>query len=399
MHHAETADVAVVGLGAFGSATACQLARRGAKVIGIDRFAPPHAMGSSHGETRITRLAVGEGDAYAPLVRRSHELWRELEKEAGTTLMVQTGGLIMASQAGVARHHGRDDFVQRCFAMAERFGTPCERLNAAEITRRYPQFRLRGDEVGYFEPSAGVLMAERCVATQLHLARAAGATIRCDERVSGFHEQSDSVEVITDKGVVNAGKVVLTAGPWLADFLSSPLKSVARVYRQAMHWFAADEPAKFAAGSFPVVMWMHGDHEADYFYGLPIVKGGTQGLKVATENFANATEPDQVERQVAPAESETMFAEHVGPRLHGVTSRVLRAAACLYTVTPDSGFVVDKLPGYERVIALSACSGHGFKHSAALGEAIAQHLTEERSSPDLSAFELDRLVSTLAPSQ
>jgi sarcosine oxidase len=396
VHCAETADVAVVGLGAFGSAVAYQLARRGASVIGLDRFAPPHSMGSSHGETRITRLAVGEGDAYAPLVRRSHELWHELERQTGTTLMVQTGGLIMASQAGTARHHGKDDFVERCFEMARRFGTPCERLNAPEITRRYPQFRLRGDEVGYFEPSAGVLMAERCVATQLHLARAAGATIRCNERVFELRERSESVKLITDKGVVHAGMVVLTAGPWLAGFLSSRLKSVARVYRQALNWFALDEPAMFAARSFPVFMWMHGDHEADYFYGLPIVEGGTQGLKVATETYANATDPDRVERHVAPAESETMFAEHVGPRLHGVTSRVLRSAACLYTVTPDSGFVVDKLPGYERIIALSACSGHGFKHSAALGEAIAQHLTEERSSLDLSAFKLGRLLSTLA---
>jgi sarcosine oxidase len=384
-----TADVVVVGLGAFGSAVLYQLACRGTRVIGIDRFEPPHTMGSSHGETRITRLAVGEGDAYAPMVRRSHEIWRELERESGEKLMTETGGLIVASRDSAARHHGRENFVQRSFTIAERFGIEHERLDAKEIVARFPQFQMRGDEVGYFEPAAGMLTPENCVRTQLRLAGKRGAVVRFNERVLEVRPDGDGVQVITDKGTIRAARCVLTAGPWLAGLMPPNLRPLVRVYRQVLHWFEPREPSHFAAGRFPIFIWMHGEKETDYFYGFPTLNS-VSGVKVATETYERDIDPDRTDRGVTAGESAVMYAEHVANRLRDVTDRVLRSAACLYTVTPDSGFIVDTIPGQDRVLAISACSGHGFKHSAALGEAVAQRVAEGNSTIDLAPFALGR---------
>jgi sarcosine oxidase len=392
-----TADVVVVGLGAFGSAVLYQLAKRGIRAIGIDRFTPPHTMGSSHGETRITRLAVGEGDAYAPLVRRSHALWREIEQHGGGNLFQETGGLIMAPRDSSARHHGRENFVRRSIAIAARTGIAHEVLDAGEIAARYPQFQLRGDELGYFEPTAGVLSPERCIETQLRLAVQFGAVVRTGERVVAIDQHGGTVRVTTERGMLEASRCVVTAGPWLAGLLPA-FRPLARVYRQVLHWFAPLDPAKFAPGRFPVFIWMHGDQEEDYFYGFPIAERGID-LKVATETYAREVDPDDVDRTVSANEPAAMYAQHVAGRLRTVTGRATRSAACLYTVTPDAGFIVDTLPDQDRVLVVSACSGHGFKHSAAVGEAIAQVVTSGASVIDLSPFGMGRFGGVGLPSQ
>jgi sarcosine oxidase len=380
--------VVVVGLGAFGSAVLYQLAALGVRAVGVDRFSPPHAMGSSHGESRITRLAVGEGDAYAPLVRRSHELWREIEAESGAALFRQTGGLIMAPRDGAPLHHGKDNFLRRSIAVAERAGIAHEVLAAEEIAARYPQFRLRGDELGYFEPSAGMLAPEACVAAQLRLAIGLGAEVRFNETVRSVRQAGSCVRVETSGGVIEAARCVVTAGPWIAGLLPA-LRPVARVYRQVLHWFAPLRPADFRADRFPVFIWMHGDGEEDYFYGFPVAEGGVD-LKVASESYAGTCDPDGMNRAVAAEEQAAMYSRHVLGRLRDVSDQATRSAACLYTVTPDAGFVVDALPGMERVLAVSACSGHGFKHSAAVGEAVAQVVVTGTSAIDLSAFGIGR---------
>ncbi len=365
----ETADVVVVGLGAVGSATLYRLALAGVRAVGLDRYRPPHTLGSSHGESRITRLAVGEGADYAPLVRRSHEIWRELEAETGARLMLQTGGLIMGPCSGAANHHGKDNFVHRTVAVAAQSGVTVETLDAAEIAARYPQFMLRGDEIGCFEPTAGLVFPERCVDVQLRLARQAGAATHLDEAVVGMRPIEGGVEVTTSRRTIQAARAVLTAGPWLPGLAGGRMAAVARVYRQTLHWFGADE-ASFTPERFPVFIWMHGDHEEDYFYGFPALPG-SGSVKVATESYADPVDPDLVDRTVSATESGTVFARHVAKRLRGVGPAVLRAAACLYTVTPDAGFILDALPGHPAILAASACSGHGFKHSAAVGERLA----------------------------
>ena len=386
---AETADVVVVGLGAVGSAAIHRLAKAGAKAVGIDRFRPPHTMGSTHGESRITRLAVGEGSSYAPLVRRSHEIWRELEAETGEALFLQTGGLILGPRSGAANHHGKDDFVRRTIQVAKEAGIPHEVLDAADIHARFPQFGLTGDELAVFEPSAGVVFPERAVAMQLGLAERLGATLHLNERVTGMRQAGDGVEVTTDRRTLHAGRVVLTAGPWLPELAGGRVAELAQVHRQTLHWFGVEDPTAYAPGRFPVFIWMHGDHEEDYFYGFPVLPGSSM-LKVASERYGAPVAPDQSDRVVRPEESAEIFRRHVAGRLRGVLPRCGHAAACLYTVTPDAGFIVDALPDHPGVLAASACSGHGFKHSAALGEMLARRAVASSSSDEANAFCLRR---------
>jgi sarcosine oxidase len=382
-----TADVVVVGLGAMGSATLCQLARRGVRSIGLDRFVPPHDRGSSHGESRITRQAVGEGEEYVPFVLRSHEIWRELEAETGEPLLFPIGGLLLGRERGRVEHHGQADFVGRTIDVARRSRIAHEVLSAAELQHRFPQFQLVGDEIAYYEPGAGFVKPERCIATQLDRARALGATVRGGETVTRIVPRSGGVDVVTDRETYACGSTVVSAGAWLPALVGGPFAKLLQVYRQVLYWFAADDPPAFAPGRFPVFIWIHGSGAGDYFYGFPIVG---DGLKLATEQFAETTDPDRVRRDVGPHETTGMFRTHVRGRLPGVSARCLRVETCFYTVTPDSRFVIDHHPDAERVLVVSPCSGHGFKHSAAIGEAIAERLTTGTSRLDLSPFALGR---------
>ena len=383
------ADVIVVGLGAMGSASLYQLARRGARVIGIDRFRPPHDQGSSHGESRITRQAIGEGEEYVLFVLRSHEIWRSLEAETGEALLFQVGGLFMTRESGSARHHGQADFVGQTITAAQRFAIPHEVVRAREIQQRFPQFRLVGDEIGYYEPGAGYLRPERCVAVQLDRARAHGAVARVGETVLRIVPRAAEVDVVTDTDTYTAARVIVTAGPWAPALLGGPFAKLFGVYRQVLHWFACDEPAAYAPGRFPIFIWIHGAAPTDHFYGFPLV---SEGVKLAREQFAETTDPDKVTRDVSPAEVADMYATHVRGRLAGISDRCLRAETCLYTATPDSRFVIDRHPDSDRIIVASPCSGHGFKHSAALGESLAELALTDQSRLDVSPFALARFT-------
>lgn len=370
----ETADFVVVGLGAMGSAALLALARGGVRVVGIDRFRPPHDRGSTHGETRLSRLAVGEGGEYAPLVRRTHELWKAMGEAVGETLFLETGGLIIGQREGAPALHGKPDFVRRSRDVAREHGVAHEMLEAAELMRRFPQFVVGEDSWALYEPSAGMAFVERCVAAQLRLAEEAGAYVLGGERVLGVREVAGGAVVSTDRREISAAGVVLAAGAWIAELVGA-MAPLARVQRQTMHWFEVADAAAYAPGRFPVFIWTHGRREADYLYGFPIVPGGA-GVKLGTEQYGETTTADSVARAVTPAESAALFRDHVEGRLAGVTPEVLRAVACLYTTTPDHGFIVDHPVAMPHVLVASPCSGHGFKHSAALGEMIAERVLE-----------------------
>ncbi|HTP47469.1 MAG TPA: N-methyl-L-tryptophan oxidase [Casimicrobiaceae bacterium] len=382
-------EAIVLGLGAMGSAAVHHLARRGRRVLGIDRFSPPHAYGSSHGGTRITRLAIGEGEQYTPLALRSHELWREMERATGATLLTLTRGLVISSHAKTSYTHV-ENFFQNTLAAAQRYGIAHEELDAATIRKRFPKFKVADDERGYLERDAGFLRPEECVRAQLVLAERHGAEIRRGETVQGFDATDAGVEIATDRGSFQADNLILTAGPWLPGLVGEKLARYFRVYRQVMFWFDLDQGASaFAQDNFPVFIWeLQGRKQG--IYGFPAVDGPRGGMKVATESFESATTPDRVSREVSEEEKRSMFDDYVAPRILGVSPRCLKAAACLYTVTPDFGFVIDAHPDSGRVLIASACSGHGFKHSPAVGEALAQRLIDGASTVDLSAFSLAR---------
>lgn len=384
-------DVIVVGLGAMGSAAAYQLTRMGATVLGIDRFAPPHRLGSTHGDTRITRLAVAEGPAYVPLVRRSHEIWRDLERHTGETLLTQCGGLVMAVPDGRGRP-GESSFLTRTVAAAHAHDIPHEKLTAEEVAARFPSFSLTGAERGYYEPAAGFVRPERCVATQLRLARHNGAALRLDERVASYRDDGHGVTVTTSHGTYSAGKVVVTAGPWVGELVPD-LASRFGVYRQVQYWFGLRDTSSFQAyADLPVYIWEFGSGADDFVYGFPMVDGLDGGAKVATESYLATTTPDEVAREVTQAETDAMYERYVEPRLPGLSGRCVKARSCLYTVTADHRFVVDVHPTDANVIVASPCSGHGFKHSAAVGEAVAQLATSAVPDVDISPFRLDAVA-------
>ncbi len=383
-----TSEVIVVGLGAMGSAALYQLARRGVAVTGIDRFTSPHDRGSSHGESRITRQAIGEGEEYVPFALRSHEIWRELEADTGRSLLSPIGGLVIGRRAD-AGMHGHADFVGRTIAAAGRFGIEHEVLTPGEVAARFPQFRLAGDETCYYEPGAGFLRPEACVAAQLDRARALGATVRMGETVARVTAGATGVTVVTNAATYAAARAIVTAGAWVPKLLGGEYARVLRVYPQTLYWFAPEpgREAAYAPGPFPIFIWRHGTGDDDHFYGFPVVG---EGVKVATEQFGQTIDPDAVWPEPSDADAQRMHAAHVRGRLPGVTARSVRAVTCLYTVTPGFGFVIDRHPECEHVLVASPCSGHGFKHSAAVGEALAERAALGRSRLDLSPFALAR---------
>lgn len=382
------ADVIVIGLGAMGSAACYQLAKRGANVIGIDRYSPPHSLGSTHGETRITRLAIGEGEHFVPFAIRSHEIWRELEAETGADLLTVTGGLIMSS---AAEHplHGNITFLQTTIDAAKKFKIKHRVLNAREINREFPQFVLDGNEAGYFEDAAGFLCPEQCVATQLELAKRYGAKLHLNERVMRIERNASGVRVVTDLREYLAAKAIISAGPWINEFVDDVPPGLFKIYRQVLHWFDVSLAyEQYRLGAFPVFIWSIGRWPDDYIYGFPAVGGRDGGVKVATEVSQETTLPDDVDRTVAPEEPAKMYKEYVSGKLNGVGEKCIRSAVCLYTVTPDSNFVIDSLN--ENVIVASPCSGHGFKHSAAIGETLAELALTGRSTIDIQPFSINR---------
>jgi sarcosine oxidase len=383
-------DTIVVGLGAMGSAAVYQLAKRGNKVLGLDQFSPPHANGSSHGESRIIRQAIGEGEEYVPLVLRSYELWRDIEKATGRELLTITGGLTLESQNSEAALHGRHDFLDQAIRCAEKFNIRHEILETANIRKRYPQFAVT-DERAYFEYETGFLRPELCIEAQLHLARKHGAAIQTDETVVSVETRGDSgVMVKTSRGTYPAEKVIITAGPWIARFLPPAYARVFKVSRQVMYWFDIGEDCRsmFAPPGFPIFIWIFAKGGEFGFYGFPTLD--TKTIKVATEQFTAITDPDRVHRAVSMEEEQSMYKDYVQGRLPGISDRCGTAASCLYTTTPDSNFVIDVHPDNDRIIIASPCSGHGFKHSAAIGEALAEQVIDSNSTIDMSSFSMKR---------
>jgi len=382
-------DAIVLGLGAVGSASLYQLAKRGARVLGIDRYSPPHAFGSTHGESRVTRLAIGEGAHYSPLALRSHEIWRELEAKTGASLLTTNGGLIISGATSRATFHGAS-FFSNTIEAARRHKIPHELFDAKQIRQRYPQFAIADEQSGYFEPSAGFVRPEECIRVQLDLAEEHGAEIHRNQTVTGFAQVGDGIAVTTKAGRFEAAQLIVAAGPWLPGLLAANYSRHFKVYRQTLHWFDVEASHdQFTPERFPIFIWEL-PHARGGIYGFPAIDGRRGGIKIATEQFEATTTPESVSRDVTAAESTSVYRDLVAPHFPAVGPRCVKSAVCLYTVTNDFGFVVDRHPDFERVVIASPCSGHGFKHSAALGEAIAGLTLDRKSRFDLSAFSFAR---------
>jgi sarcosine oxidase len=380
----------VVGLGAMGSATCLHLAKAGVSVIGIDQYDAPHAYGSTHGDTRITRLAVGEGPEYIPLVRRSHQLWRELEEQSGARLLTQCGGVILSRPGS--------PFFEQTRALAQRFGIEHEHLDNADLRRRLAMFAVDEETEAYYEPAAGIVWPEAAVRAQLQLARRDGARLRLGERVIEWSASREGVAVTTDAATYAADRMVLCAGPWLPQLFPQGREVVA-VYRQLLHWFEVREGYE-QLREMPVFVWDFGGDRDEFvhldgFYGFPAVDGPTGGVKLGTESYETTSAPDGRQHPATRVQSDDLYRDYVRRRLPWLGPRTLRTASCLYTSTRGNRFVIDQHPEHDAVLIVSACSGHGFKHSPAIGEAVAQWATGAGTAPDLdlSAFRLALAMS------
>jgi sarcosine oxidase len=377
------ADVIVLGLGAMGSAACFQLVARGASVIGIDQYAPPHALGSTHGDTRITRLAIGEGREYVPLVRRSHELWREIEHESDARLLHQSGIVILA--------HPASPFLRETRAAAIEHGIEHEDLRSDAIRARWPMFAVDEATEAYYEASAGYLRPEAAVAAQLVLARRLGACLRLGERVGRWTASANGVTVTTNVGTYRADRLLICAGAWIGELLPAA-RDLFAIYRQLLYWFPIRERYR-ELRDMPAFVWDFGGVPGgfvhlDGFYGFPALDGPSGGVKVAAESYERTTEPDGRQHPATAGEIAQMYKGCVAPYLPWLGPEAITTVSCLYTSTRGSRFVIDRHPEHDAVVIVSACSGHGFKHSPAIGEAVAQWLTGNDSDIDLSPFSI-----------
>ncbi|MGI8574807.1 MAG: N-methyl-L-tryptophan oxidase [Egibacteraceae bacterium] len=370
-------DAIVCGLGGMGSAAAAELARRGQRVLGLERHHAVHDLGSSHGGSRIIRQAYFEGEEYVPLLLRAYERWAQVERDSGRELLTITGGLMLGGPDS--------ETVSGALASARKFNLEHEELDSAELRRRFPTLRIR-DEVGVYEPLAGFVSPEASVAVHLALAERAGADLRFTESVrSWMPTRSGGVAVTTDHGRYEADRLVVTAGAWSSEVLAD-LALPLTVERQIQFWFAPPggvEP--FSAAGHPVYIWELAD--GTQFYGLPQHGPASDGVKVAFFRMGGPTSPETVDRQVHPeevAQTRSVVTELVP----GLDGPLVRAATCLYTTTPDEDFLITAHPEHPQVVLATGFSGHGFKFVSVVGEILADLAIDGSTTLPIELFRL-----------
>ena len=367
-------DVVVCGLGAMGSAALHQLAARGKRVLGLERFAPGHDRGSSHGRTRIIRLGYFEHPSYVPLLRRAYALWRELEATTGRKLLHITSIAEIGPPAG--------ELVQGTLASSRLHGLHHDVLAAPELMRRFPAFKLPADYIAVVQPDGGFVEVEASIAAHISLATAAGAQIRSGERVQAIEPRAGSVRIVTDCGVVEAGAAIVTAGAWMKSLLPE-LAAPLRATREVMGWFEPTDAGLFSAFPVFIIESRHGMH-----YGIP--PHGGAGIKIAKHHHRNETvDPDRYDRTVS-SDDETLIRAAVADHIPAANGALIAAETCLYTMTPDGDFLIDRLPGAPNVVVASPCSGHGFKFTPVIGEILADLATAGATRHDIARFSLAR---------
>jgi sarcosine oxidase len=375
-----TYDVIVLGLGGMGTAAAAELARRGRQVLGLEQFDLAHDLGSSHGHTRVIRTAYFEHPAYVPLVRRSFRLWRDLEQGSGTDLLTSCPCLSIG--------RANSELIEGVVRAAGEHHLALERLDAAELSRRFPLFRFDDSYVGAVEQEAGFLYVERCVKAAAADAKRHGADLRWNELVREWLADGHGVTVRTDRETYHADGLVITAGAWATRLLGE-LGAKLTVMRQVPMWFDPPDPRPFGPGRLPVYL---ADTPAGTFYGLPAVDD--RGHKVAQHYGApELAGPEAVDRAVTD-EDEAPLRNFIRKHLPAADGPQTDASVCLYTLTPDRHFVIDRHPEHANVAIAAGFSGHGFKFAPVVGEMLAD-LVDEKKAPDaeIELFRVRRLMA------
>lgn len=371
-------DAIVLGVGGMGSAALYHLARRGRRVLGLEQFGIAHELGSSHGLTRIIRLAYYEDPAYVPLLRRSYQLWRELEREAGEELLHICGSLDWGP--------ADDEIFVGSLGSCQEHGLEHEALSGAEINSRWPACRLAADIMGLFQPEGGFLLPEACIRAHVRAARSLGAELHTGVRVREWQINADGlVQLHTDDAVYHTQRLVITAGAWAAQLLPQ-LETVARPERQVLVWLQPQEPALFTPERFPVFNCLVDEGR---YYGFPDFAG--QGFKFGRyHHLDEPADPDTLDREQITAADERVlrdFAERYFPAGAGPA---LLYKVCMFTNTPDEHFIVDRHPQHEQVCFAAGFSGHGFKFAGVIGEILADLALQGSTRHDVDFLRADR---------
>jgi len=375
-------DVIVVGLGAMGAATLAALARRGRRVLGVEQFTLPHDRGSSQGGTRIIREAYFEHPLYVPLVQRAYAAWQALEAETGGRLLVPTGGLTIGPPEG--------RLVSGALSSARTHGLAHELLTAAEVMRRHPAVRMPAGAVAVAEPRAGVVLAARAIAACLDVARRHGAELRTGTAIAGWDAGPDGVEVHAGGETMAAARLVLAAGPWMPALVPE-LAPHLSVERNVVHWFAARGAAPPGPDRLPVLVIE--DAPDRLLYALPSMRGlGADledGVKFARHHSGIIGTADGIDRTPSADDVAAIRAD-AARYLPEIDPVPVRSAVCCYTNAADGHFFVDRHPAHDRVVVISACSGHGFKFASVLGGIAAMMVDDVNVHGDLAPFAIGR---------
>ncbi len=372
-------DVIVVGVGGMGAAACWQLARRGQRVLGLERFDIPHAHGSSHGVTRIIRLAYYESPDYVPLLRRAFELWGEASAAAGEPLLVTTGSF----DAGPRDSDVFNGSLESCRV----HGLAHEVLTGAEVNARHPGYRLPDDFAAVFQPDGGFVLSERAIVAHATMAMAAGAEIHGREAVLDWAPiAGGGVRVTTTRGEYEAARLVLSPGAWIGDLVPA-LKQIAIPERQVLGWFQPADPARFMPSAFPVLNLLV---EEGRYYLLPI--HGVPGLKIGLYHHLGEHGPAETLSREITTEDEAVLRRCISRYFPDADGPVMSLHSCMFTNTPDEHFIIDTLPGQPEVVVASPCSGHGYKFASVVGEIIADLAVSGRSRFDLKMFRMDRFA-------
>ncbi|MCE9553592.1 MAG: N-methyl-L-tryptophan oxidase [Planctomycetes bacterium] len=374
-------DAVVLGCGGVGSAALYHLARRGMRVLGIDRFPPAHDRGSSHGSTRIIRQAYFEHPDYVPLLLTAYELWQQLEQEWGRRLFWQTGLLQVGPSDG--------EVLPGVLASARQHELAVESLTAEEAMARFPGFRIPQQLAAVFEPKAGSLAVEECVRAHLAGAVAAGAELRCGAAVERWDVGSAAgnaglVRVRVGNETLSAARLIVTAGPWAASLLTDLGVELA-IERRVQHWYASS-PAYAATAGFPAYLFELPD---GIFYGFPSFDA--RGVKVAEHTGADpVADPLALERKLRASDSPRVEG-FLQAYLPGVSTDRTAFDVCMYTMSPDQHFIVDRYPGQPQVVFAAGLSGHGYKFSGVLGRALADLAMDGGTTLPIDFLSLRRL--------
>ncbi len=373
-----TYDAIVLGLGGMGSSALYSLAKRGLRVCGVERHGIAHDKGSSHGGCRMIRKAYHEHPDYAPLLDHAYDLWEDLEAACGRHLLVRSGLLLSGAPdseviAGLESYYAKTPL-------------PHERIDTAEAQRRYPQFALPEGHVVYIDPVGGYLLVESCIEQQVTLAQQHGADVLIHQDVLAWHADSNGVTLTTERGQLHAGRLVVTAGSWAAPLLTE-LGAPVQVLRKVQLWYSASNIEDYRGPKFPAY---YVERESGSFYGFPAFS--EDGMKIAEHTGGDPVDdPDELNRGLTP-EDETRVRQFLQETFPHMEAHRTRFSVCMYSMSPDRHFIVDRHPHHDNVVVAGGFSGHGYKFASVIGEILADLSTQGHTDYPIGLFRIGRFA-------